>query len=41
MLSKEELIVLRHYVKEGLTKTAVANTLVINRAITEVMIHDF
>ena len=31
MLSKEELIVLRHYVKEGLTKTAIAKTLGINR----------
>jgi transposase len=31
MLSKEEFIVLRHYVKEGLTKTAIAKTLGINR----------
>ena len=31
MLSKEELSVLRHYVKEGLTKTAIAKTLGINR----------
>ena len=30
MLSKEELSVLRHYVKEGLTKTAIAKTLGIN-----------
>lgn len=31
MLTKEELIVLRHYAKEGLTKTAIAKTLGINR----------
>ena len=31
MLSKEEFIVLRHYVKEGMTKTAIAKTLGINR----------
>ena len=31
MLSKEELIVLRHYVKKRLTKTAIAKTLGINR----------
>ena len=31
MLNKEEHIVLRHYIKEGLTKTAVAKTLGINR----------
>ena len=31
MLSREELIVRRHYVKEGLTKAAIAKTLGINR----------
>ena len=29
MLSKEELIVLRHYVKEGMTKTATVQPVVL------------
>jgi hypothetical protein len=31
MLSKEEFILLHHYLEEGLSKTAVANKLGINR----------